>query len=163
MKSNAMFVAYISGWLLQIMDLGNVNHDAEEVAESDPVTAAAAASISINPPPPTTKPPKQQQQHIITTYAKPVPASSHLTTLNAVQSTGGFSVVPSSSSSSSKTIVVVPAGSNNNPASGDASQPVLKKIKLGWAPHLLPPHYLLPLLPWTIWILYHYSHMQCCT
>lgn len=126
------------------MDAGNVNHECEEVVESDPVTAAAAASISLNPPPPSTssKPLKQQhhqqhqqhhQQHIITTYAKPV--STQFTTLNAVPSSAGFTVVPSSShTSTSKTIVVLPVTSTSNPASGDnaaASQPVLKKLKLG--------------------------------
>jgi hypothetical protein len=114
------------------MDAGNVNHECEEVVESDPVTAAAAASISLNPPPTSSKPLKQQhQQHIITTYAKPV--STQFTTLNAVPSSAGFTVVPSSShTSTSKTIVVLPVTSSSNPASGDAaSQPVLKKLKLG--------------------------------
>ena len=128
------------------MDLGNVmalgNLESEQAPQSDPVTAAAAASISLNPstsitvnPPPPSKPVKQQsqqQQHIITSYAKGS-GSSHLTQLNTVtsNSSGPFSVV-STSGGAAKTIVVVPVSSNNssNPGSGDASQPVLKKVKL---------------------------------
>ena len=117
------------------MDLGNVmamgSVESEQLdVQNDPATATGTASVNVNPTAQVSKP--KQPQHLITSYTKTTLPGSHLAQLNTVTSNtaAGFSLV-SPSGGSAKAIVVVPvSAASSNPASGDASQPVLKKVKL---------------------------------